>query len=282
MIPSIRQTVISAARTKTRGLLLAAISGAALHSASAVTIYSTGFENPPFTNGSVLVGQDGWTGVPFLSPGAAIITNALSAGGSQSLRVRGADMVDAIEVDPLAAVGSYRKALNYDAGVGLPIVTIQASVRLDGPVIGTGDFFSVNIGARSLDGSLGELSISSDGRIYGYDGSTNNIVYSAPITLNAWHTLAIVADFAANTYTFSFDGTSSSAFPFDPLYTSDVLQRESLITYASPDAGGNLRSAFTAYYDNVSAVATPEPTSAALLAFGGLALAGIRRRERHP
>ena len=189
-------------------------------------------------------------------------------------------MVDAVEVAPIAAVGSYRKALNYDtAASGLPIVRVQANVRLDGPVIGTGDFFSANIGARSLDGSVGELSISSDGRIYGYDGSSGNIVYSAPITLNAWHTLGILMDFAANTYTFSFDGTTSSAFAFDPGYTSEVLQRESLITYALPDAGSNLRSNFIAYYDNLSATAVvPEPATTSLLAFGCATLLNFRRR----
>lgn len=281
MYPSLKPSQQPLLRTKGRSFVLASIITVALHSAPAATIYSTGFEDPPFANGSQLVGQDGWTGVPFLSPNAPTITNAVALSGLQSLRVRGADMVDAVEVSPLAAVGSYRKPLNYDtAASGLPFVTIQSSVRLDGPVIGLGDFFSSNIGARSGNGSLAELSISSDGMIYGYDGNSNNIVYTAPITLNAWHTLQILVDFAADTYAFSVDGTSSSAFAFAAGYTSDILVREALITYAYPDTATNHRSDFTAYYDNNSVVATPEPTSASLLAFGGVAALGLRRRQR--
>ena len=188
-------------------------------------------------------------------------------------------MVNAAEVDPLAAVGSYRRPLNYDtAAAGTPFVLIQSSVRLEGPVLGTGDFFSSNIAARIGDGFAGELSISSDGFVYGYDGSDPARLFTAPITLNAWHTLGILVDFAANTFAFSVDGTSSSAFAFPSGVVSDVLVRESLITYAFPDTATNHRSDFTAYYDNVSAVATPEPTSAGLLVVGLVTALGLRRR----
>ena len=269
---------------KTKSLILALSFAAALHPASAQTLYSTGFENPPFANGSTLLGQDGWSTAipPFLNPNAAIITNAAAASGLQSVQVRGVDLVTAPEVAPYAAVGSYRRPLNYDASTGNPIVRIQSDVRLDGPTLGTGDFFTANIAARTGDGFAGELSLSSDGFVYGYTGTGGDPapLFSTPVTLNAWHTLGITVDFAANTYTFSVDGTSSSAFAFDPAFVSDVLVRESLVVYARPDAGTNLRSAFVARYDNVSATAAPEPGSALLLAFGSLALAGVRRRSR--
>ncbi len=45
------------------------------------TIYATGFENPPFAPGSFLVGQDGWVGVPPLSPNAAVISTDLAFSG---------------------------------------------------------------------------------------------------------------------------------------------------------------------------------------------------------
>ncbi|MEO8353604.1 MAG: hypothetical protein ABI680_17900 [Chthoniobacteraceae bacterium] len=259
-------------------LILAALFAAALHSTHAATLYSTGFEDPPFANGSELVGQDGWTGVPFLSPSAAIITNSVAKSGLQSVQVRGADMVDAFQVDPLAAVGSYRKPLNYDAGTGVPVVHLQADVRLDGNVIGTGDLFSANLAGRSGDGGNFELSISSDGMVYGYDN--DGIIYSAPISLNAWHTLGITIDFAANTQTFVVDGIPSSPFAFSAGFTSDVLLRESLVALAFPDAGEYKRSDFTAYFDNVSAESVPESgSSAVLLTFGCLALMGVYRRQ---
>ena len=270
-------------RVATKTLLLAAALSASLHSASAQTLYSTGFENPPFANGSTLLGQDGWSTAipPFLNPNAAVITNSVAQSGLQSVRVRGVDLVGAPEVSPYGAVGSYRRPLGYDAGAGPSSVQLQASVRLDGPTLGTGDFFAANIVARTGDGFAGELSLSSDGFIYGYVGTGDDIpLFTTPVTLNAWHTLGILVDFAANTYTFSVDGTSSSAIAFDPAFVSDVLVRESLVVYARPDAGGNVRSAFTAYYDNVSATAVPEPATASLLTFGCASLLSFRRRTR--
>ncbi len=276
-----------AGATKTTGLILASIIlTAGLHSASAQVLYSTGFENPPFANGSILLGQDGWSTAipPFLNPNAATITNSVAQSGTQSVRVRGVDLVAAPEVSPYGAVGSYRRPIGYDAGAGGPSsVQILAGVRLDGPTLGTGDFFSANIAARIGDGFAGELSLSSDGFVYGYVGTGVDIpifTTPTPIALNAWHTLGILVDFAANTYTFSVDGTSSSAFAFEPGVVSDVLVRESLVVYSRPDAGTNLKSNYTAYYDNVSATAVPEPGSAGLLAAGFATVLGLRRRAR--
>ena len=266
-----------------KSLILVSFISSALPSASAATLYSTGFQDPPFAPGSQLLGQDGWSLAipPFLNPSAATITNSVAQSGQQSVRVRGTDLVDAPEVDPLAAVGSYRRLMNYDtAAAGTPFVRIEAGVRLDGPVLGTGDFFSSNIAARIGDGFAGELSISSDGFVYGYDGTGDPTrLFTAPITLNAWHTLSILVDFAANTFAFSVDGTNSSAFALPSGEVSDILIRESLVVYANPDTLTNHRSDFTAYYDNVSAVATPEPTSAVMLSLGGIALVSFRRRH---
>lgn len=268
-------------RAATQTLILAAALSTGLHSASAQILYSTGFENPPFASGSTLLGQDGWSTAipPFLNPNAAIITNSIAQSGLQAVQVRGVDLVSAAEVSPYAAVGSYRKPLGYDAGAGLSSVLIQASVRLDGPLLGTGDFFTANLAARTGDGFAGEISLSSDGFVYGYDGTGDETRrFTAPITLNAWHTLAILVDFAANTYTFSVDGASSNALSFAG--DSDVLVRESLVVYARPDAGGALRSDFTASYDNVSAAAVvPEPGSGALLA-SAVGFLAIRRMRR--
>ena len=220
-------------------LLLAAAVSASLHSASAQILYSTGFENPPFANGSTLLGQDGWSTAipPFLNPNAAVITNSIAQSGLQSVRVRGVDLVTAPEVSPYAAVGSYRRPLGNDAGAGPSSVRLQASVRLDGPTL-TGDFFAANIVARTGDGFAGELSLSSDGFIYGYVGTGDDTpLFTTPVTLNAWHTLGILVDFAANTYTFSVDGTSSSAIAFDPAFVSDVLVRESLVGLCAARCG---------------------------------------------
>ena len=253
--------------------------------ATADIIYATGFENPPFGPGSQLVGQDGWAAPAFLSPSAAIVTNVVAGGGAQSVQVRGADLVSAPEVMPdYDAVGSYRRPVNYDTASGLPVVLVQSDVRLDGPTIGSGDFFAANIAARSGDGGVGELGISSDGFVYGYTGNFGSpILFSTPITLGDWHTLDIAVDFAVNTYSFLVDGTSFGAFAFEPGFTSDVLLRGSLVVYARPDLGANQRSSFVAYYDNFSITAVPEPSSLTLFAIGMLTFAacGLTGRLRH-
>lgn len=238
-------------------------------------LYSTGFESPTFATGSLLLGQDGWSTAipPFLNPGTATIV------AGQSVQVRGMDLTSAVEVDPYAAVGSYRRPLNYDASGALSSVQLMADVRLDGPVVGTGDFFTANFAARTGDGFAGELSISSDGFVYGYNGTgDDNRLFTTPVTLNAWHTLGIAVNFAANTYTFSVDGLLSAAFPFEAGFVSDELVRESLIVYARPDTATEFRNSYTAGFDNVSATAVPEPTGAALLVFGSLCLLNFRRR----
>lgn len=249
--------------------------------AAAAVVYSTGFESPGMASGSQLVGQDGWVvGAPFLSPNAPVITNAVAQSGTQSVRVRGQDMVHANEVGPeLDAVGSYRKPVSFDsAAAGLPFVTVTANVRLDGPVA-LGDFFSANLAARTGDGGNGEISISSDGVVYGY-GDTGNILFSTPVTLGAWHILGVNVNFTANLYSFTVDAASFGPYLFDTGITSDVLARGSMVTYAKPDAGANLRSNYTAYFDNFSINAVPEPATTGFLLFGACGLLMRRRPAR--
>jgi hypothetical protein len=111
------------------------------------TIYATGFDNnPPFAPGSLLVGEDGWTGVPGatpppppnLSPNAAIIATDLYVSGLQSVRVRGADLVHQDFINTLTAgyydaIGSYRKPVTCAVSAAFPLVHIGAKVRIDGP-----------------------------------------------------------------------------------------------------------------------------------------------------
>lgn len=242
---------------------------------AAQVLYSTDFESPTFLPGSQLLGTDGWSTAipPFLNAAAATIV------AGQSVQVRGADLTTAPEVSPFAAVGSYRRPLNYIASGELSTVRIAADVRLDG-LVGTGDFFTANLAARTGDGFAGELSVSSDGFVYGYNGTgDDNRLFTTPITLNAWHTLEIFVNFAANTYTFGVDGLLSAAIPFETGFVSDELVRESLVVYARPDTGTALKNNYTAYFDNVSATAIPEPSGAALVLFSGICLGYLRRRR---
>src|SRR4029077_5153870 len=171
------------------------------------TIYTTGFENPPFTAGSQLVGQDGWVGVnslgsscpvDCLSPKAAVVSTDLYFSGLQSVRVLGQDLVHQGFLNTLTggyydAIGSYRKPVTCDPAAGFPIVRVKANVRIDGPNTPPGgdanacvpgkfvpckNFFSASITARAgstanTTAGIGELAISSDGKAYGYSGDDN-------------------------------------------------------------------------------------------------------------
>jgi hypothetical protein len=242
----------------------------------AVAIYATGFENPPFAPGSLLVAQDGWVGVstPNLSPNAAVISTALPFSGLQSVRVRGSDLESAALTPVLDAVGSYWIPVNYDAHG--QVVRVEADVRLDGPVLGSGDLFSANIAAISGIGAVGELSLSSDGSLIGYTGRGTGQLFIKPVRLNEWHRLVIEVDFSARAYAFWVDDPFLYWFPFGADQTSDVLLRGSMVVYARPDGflPGFQRSAFTAYYDNFSITtsAVPEPGSLTLC---GVAVAGL-------
>ena len=254
-------------------------------------IYSTGFENPPFILGQPLVGQDGWAGVPPLSPNAATISSDLFFAGSQLVRVRGADLVS----QPVAinqqtngyydAIGSYRKAVNFDVGAaGFPIVRIQANVRIDGPQTPPGaaseacvpgkfvpcnNFFSAGIAAVGLCvppvptcqfPGIGELDISSDGKVYGHSGNAlvPTFLTSHPVSLGVWHALEVDVDFARRTYSFSVDGKSlpGGPFQFDPEVNTSTLTRGSLVVYTAPDTPQLKKSNYVVHYDNFS-ITTP-------------------------
>lgn len=234
---------------------------------------ANGFENPPFNVGDLLVGDDGWVGAAPLNPQAAVISKDLPFVGSQSVRVAGADLVRQDSIKKVTkgyydAIGSYRRNVDYDVGAnGFPIVRIQADVRIDGPSVPSGNnFFSASIAARAnhapgngptnseaTDG-IGELAISSDGQVYGYSGDDNvpTFLTSTPISLGAWHTLAIDLDFSAKTYSFVVDGVSLGTFGFKNNVNTAILRRGSLVTYAAPDTATLHKGDYVAHYDNFS------------------------------
>jgi hypothetical protein len=227
------------------------------------------------------LGQNSWAGVPPLSPNAAVISNDLVFSGQQAVRVPGADLEHQDFINEAThgyydAIGSYRKTVNFDVGAaGFPIVRVQANVRVDGPKTPPGaaadacvpgkfvpcnNFFSAGIVAvgSSTGGSpgIGELDISSDGKVYGHSGNAlvPTFLTSHPISLGAWHTLAVDVDFASRTYSFSVDGKSlpGGPFAFDAEVNTNVLKRGSLLVFAAPDTTQLHKSNYVVHDDNFS------------------------------
>lgn len=241
-------------------------------------VYETGFESPPFAVDSQLLGQDGWSTAipPFLNGNAATITDDLANGGLQAARVRGSDLVSspidpdsgAPLTDPYDAVGSYRRPVAFDsAAAGLTTVHLRTDLRLDGPGVGPAKYFSASLVAKSGDAGYAELEIASNGLIYAYTSQGGTLATTAPVTLNAWHTLGIDVDYLQDRFAFSLDGVSLGDYPFDASFTSDILARGALVTYALPDdPNANFaRSDYEAVFDNFSITAVPEPSTQWLL-----------------
>ncbi len=238
--------------------------------AAAEIIYQTGFEAPAFTADLPLVGQDGWIAPPPFSPDAAIVSRDKPRQGKQTVHVLGADLVQQDFINEVtggyyAAIGSYRRAVNYDTG-GTRTVRISAHVRIDGPKTDEGNnFFSAGVSTRAetTEGtaSVGEIALSSDGHAYAYSGneSVPTFLAGVPVKLGQWHDLEVVADFATHLTTFLVDGQSLGTFPFDATEEfTGVLLRGSLLVYTAPDAGPLSKSDYAATFDHFSIKAIGE------------------------
>jgi hypothetical protein len=244
--------------------LIAVVLLATPRPAVAQSIYTTGFESASFLGDTPLVGQDGWSAPPPLSPNAAVVTTDKPRQGKQTVNVLGADLEHQDFINEAAAgyydaIGSYRRAVNHDSG-GTQVVRVSAHVRIDGSLTATGNnFFSAGIAAIGADDNgdasgVGELAISSDGHVYGYSSQdlVPTFLTSAPVTLGEWHNLAVEVDFTTRTYSFFVDDQPLGTFAFDPSASSNILRRGSMIAYAAPDTAANKKADYAAHFDQFS------------------------------
>ena len=233
--------------------------------ASGQPIYATGFERPMFVADAPLTGQDSWIAPPPFSPDAAVVTTDKPRLGRQTVHVLGEDLVHQDFINDATggyydAIGSYRRPVNYDTH-GTEVVRVSANVRIDGPKTATGrNFFSAGIAGRAAStfngdpssASVGELAVSSDGRVYAYSGNDNVPIFLAGkrVRLGEWHKLAIVADFATHTSRFYVDGDLLASFAWEQgeVYTG-VLLRGALLAYAAPDTARLKKAYYAAHYD---------------------------------
>jgi hypothetical protein len=260
-------------------------------SALAQTIYGTGFEAPPYTAGAQLVGQDAWSqpAIPaFLNPASAVVSTVLPESGAQSIEALGKnlqtdDFISNVTGGYYHAIGSYTHSIGYNAGP-TGKVRVSADVYVSGPTTTGANFFSASVASIGGDGSgLGELAISSDGQVHAYssDDLVPSFLFSAPVTLGAWHSLAIVDDFSAKTSSFYVDAALLGTSPFvasgNP---GNTINRASLIVYAAPETSTLHRADYAAYWDNYSVESVPEPAGGALALCAALAFGCVMRRRR--
>ena len=248
------------------------------NTAQAAPIYQTGFENPPFVANLTLPSQDGWVvgGTPegLLSPTAAVISTNRPRQGQQSVLVSGAnlihqDFVNSVTGGYYDAIGSYRKTVDYDTR-GAKTVRVSAHVRVDGRLTSGNNFFSASFGSRGADIAStnggdttgnGEITISSDGHVYGATGNDNVPVFLASkrIELGEWHNLAVETNFATRKMTFFVDDDCLGSFPFVSGFTGNFVRRGGMVVYAAPDTATLHKANYRARYDQYSIkTVTPE------------------------
>ena len=243
----------------------------------ATTIYATGFEAPVFTAGQLIAGQDGWTS-RFGSPTGTVSTNNPHS-GLQDLELR-------FDQLPIFGFGfnldTVRPLLAYDVvGNGTPVVNLSVQARLDGPLLGLDVVEAIFSAIDSDFNSFGEMQISADGHLYVY-GSRFVDALVADVTLGVYHTLAMSIDFVNRATSFSIDGTSLVTFAFDDALQSTIFQAGSLHAAAPTDPALADAAQYTAYFDNYSITAVPEPGmwSSLLLGIALIASRAHRRETR--
>lgn len=139
-------------------------------SASATTLYSTGFENPPFTTGPI-AGQDGWH--VFGTSSAAQIENTFAQSGSQ-----------AVEIIPALASG--QTGPYHTDATAASIVDLSAGLYIASSS-NQSEWQFAGLGP-ALSPFLGGIDIFSDGTIHTITAGFPNV---GAWTYNAWNNVDV-------------------------------------------------------------------------------------------
>ena len=227
--------------------------------ANAGTLYSTGFENPPFTLGP-LAGQDGWQ----VFGGTSVqVENTVVFAGSQAVSVDG-------------HANGQSGPFHQDPTVG-PVVELSAWINLASSsgesawqFAGLGSGLAPFIGGLDVDAGTGLIHL-----------ITAGFPTAGTLTRDAWHKVDFVFNFTTQQYNFLLDGVqlgTNVAFCGDngPCGGAHIgAYGDGLF---DTFGGGN----DTGYLDNFSVgtvTSTPEPSSLMLVGSGAVGLAGVLRRK---
>jgi hypothetical protein len=215
---------------------------AAASVAQAVTVYSTGFENPPYTTGT-LTGQDGWVPIGFV---AADVQTTVVASGNQAAQF-GPEAVYSRSVASLTAN---------------QIVTFEFDTRY----AGTGEQIGITLYGDA--GYIFNAQISNGGFAF-TNSALNQSIFASGATAGTWHNMKAVLDFPAATITGYVNGNLVGTLSMPNAATTTTL--------ASFVVANDFQNGVQAYFDNLVISTVPEPTSLGLL---GLATVGLMARRR--
>jgi hypothetical protein len=242
-------------------LLAAALVGFAAVSCQAVPLYSTGFENPPFTLGPIN-GQAGW--FVFSASNQAsdpAIESTLVRSGLQAV---GIDGFVSGQTGPVWAPNLTRPLLEMSADIYLGSSSGQSAWQFG------------STGASGI-GFAGGIDVHSDNSIVAITGNYTTVL--GTWTRDAWHHVDLVLNYPRQTYSVILDGTTlGSGLAFcgnnsGACNGAPVTEMgwDLFDTFGGGDDFGAM--------DNFSISAVPEPSSLVLIA-GGLVggLAVLRRK----
>jgi len=226
-------------------------------------LYSTGFESPTFTTGSIS-GQNGWS---VYGPGISSVENSFADSGSQALFVDGGA---ASQSGPYYAISSSGPLLDVSAEIAI----FSSSTETEWQFAATGP---------GLVGYLGGIDIQTNGTIDAITATPTAIgtfTKATAFNSSAWQDINLLFNMATQTYSVSLNGTLlASNIPF--CGGNAVCSGANIPTFGDVffDSFGNGND--SAYMDNFSITSVaPEPSMifpmAAVLAGIGAAL---RRRS---
>jgi PEP-CTERM motif len=238
-----------------RAVLVAVLMSVGTITAYAGVLYSTGFENPPFTIGP-LAGQDGWQ---VFGNTSVDVQSTVVYAGSQAVWVDGTNGQSGpyhsdFSTGPLVALSAY---------LYLGSSSTQSSWQFAG--LGSGLF--PFIGGIDTNSSTNDIAL-----------ITAGFPVVGTFTRDTWHNVYFVFDFTTQKYNFWLDGTQlGTNVPF--CGDNGPCLGETVSSYGTglfdTFGGGN----DSGYMDNYSVSTVPEPSSIALLGSGILSLAGMLWRR---
>lgn len=255
--------------------LLAAVLGCAVAAPSisrAATVYSTGFENPPFTTGN-LAGQDAWdrfdegTATPSIVVQTGTVKTGSQAVGFTNTEAQAGSSFafrDFTTINPVSD-GTPLVTINWDMNVGT-----GGSTAHTWAVEAFDDATSLNLVAGA---GLGK-DTGGNTHIGGTDPTGTSFLDLGPgPTLNAWHNYTLTLDYGLNLYAIDVDGTRRAY---------GTLAAGNAGTFGEIDLVSNTRDLDSAFFDNLSITTgtgtVPEPASLGLLGIAGVMLMGRRRK----
>jgi hypothetical protein len=123
---------------------------------------------------------------------------------------------------------------------------------------------------------IAEVLFSSNEKVY-VARPGQQYLFETPFTLGGYHTLEARMDFTNRVTTFLVNGSVIGSLGFGSTTTSPVFSRMDVAAFAYlPPIVDSSR--YTAYFDNYSVQAVPEPSVLALACLGGFGLFGVVKR----